>query len=136
MKTVLNDRQKLVLDCIFKQYNTKQSLEYLREQGGFDVTERTLQRDKKFIKNNSLLRLYQIAKIDFRAKHQERKEELEFIKREMYRKYNEITDPYKCILALEHIANINPIISAYEDTARYVIEKSDSNTKQDQTISI
>lgn len=135
MKTALNDRQKLVLECVFKQYTTKQSLTYLREEG-FDVTERTLSRDKNLIKKNSLIRLYQLAKIDFRALHQERKEELEMLKREMYKNYNQITDPYKKILAIERITNILPILSAYEDTARYVLEKSDTDQKPDKTISI
>ena len=135
MKTTLNDRQKLVLECVYKQYSLKQSLDYLKQEG-FNVTERTLTRDKSFIKKNSLLRLYQLAKVDFRSFHQETKEELEVIKKEMWKNYNEIQDPYKKILAAERIANLIPIISAYTDTARYVLEKSDTNKEPVQTLSI
>ena len=45
-------------------------------------------------------------------------------------------DPYKKAKIREMIANLQPIVSAYEDTARYVLEKSDSNTKQIQALSI
>lgn len=135
MKTSLNDRQKLVLECIYKQYSIKKSLEYLQQEG-FDVSDKTLQRDKNFIKKNSLLRLYQLAKIDFRTFHQEHKEEIEMLKREMYKNYEKIIDPYKRILAIERIANLIPIISAYEDTAQYVIEKSNTNKEPIQTIPV
>jgi protein-tyrosine-phosphatase len=136
MKTVLNDRQKIVLECVYKQYSARQSLDYLKQEG-FDISEKTLARDKKFIKTNSLVRLYQMAKIDFRSYHQERKEELELIKSEMWKNYNEIKDPYKKIMASERIANLIPIISAYEDAAQYVIEKSNTNKQEPiQTLSI
>ena len=132
MKTILTDRQKIILETVYKQFSNKQALAYLREQG-YDITERTLQRDRNFIKKNSLLRLYQLAKVDFRSFHQERKEELEMIKREMYKNYNLITDPYKRILAIERITNIIPIISAYEDTAQYVLEKSTTTQESNKT---
>lgn len=129
MKTTLNDRQQIVLECIYKQFSNTQSLFYLKEQG-FEVSESTLKRDKNIIKKNSLLRLYQLAKVDFRSFHQETKEELEIIKKEMWKNYEKIDDPYKKILAAERIANLIPIISAYADTARYVIEKSTSNEQE------
>lgn len=135
MKTYLSDRQKLVLECVYKQYTLRQSLDYLKSEG-FDISEKTLTRDKNFIKKNSLTRLYQMAKIDFRSFHQERKEEIEMLKREMYKNLEKITDPYKKILAIERITNLIPVISAYEDTAQYVIEKSNTNKEQVQTLSV
>ena len=135
MKTYLSDRQKLVLECVYKEYTTRQSLDYLKAEG-FDISEKTFHRDKNFIKKNSLVRLFQLGKIDFRSFHQERLEEIKMLKTEMYRNYNKITDPYKKILASERIINLIPIISAYEDTAQYVIEKSNTHKEQVPTLSI
>lgn len=129
MTKQLNDRQKLVLDTIYKQYSPKQALDYLKAQG-FEINERTLRRDKNFIKRTSIMRIYEFAKIDFRTLHLERKEKLETIEREMWRNYEKIEDPYKKILAIERIANLQPILSAYEDSTQYVLEKSITNTSE------
>lgn len=136
MKTTLNERQKIVLECVYRQLSLKDSLTYLRDQG-FPSSESTLKRDKNFIKKNSLLRLYQLAKVDFRALHQERLEKIKVIESLMWKDMEECDDPYKRAKIKEMIANLQPIISAYEDTAQYVIEKSDTYQKEPvQTISV
>ena len=124
MRTVLNERQKLVLETVYKQYTTTQTLKYLEAQG-FPSSKSTIKRDKNFIRKNSLLRLYQIAKVGFEDQHISKIEKLEMIEKEMWTNYNNVTDPYKRILSLERIANLQPIISAYYDSTRYVLEKSD-----------
>ena len=132
MRTALTERQKIVLETLYKQYTPSQAIDYLREQG-FEASESTLRRDKNYIKKNSLVRLYQIAKVGFEDQHIKRIEKLEMIEREMWTNYNRIVDPYKRILSLERIANLQPIISAYYDSTRYVLEKS--HKQQDTNLS-
>lgn len=124
--SVLNDRQKLILETMITQRTTKQALEYLR-QNGFEITERTLRRDKKIIKEKNLRRLYQIAKMDFQDQHIERIEKLKYIERCMWDDVKECQDPYKRTKIKESIANLQPIISAYYDSTRYVLEKQYPN---------
>mgnify|MGYP006955651250 CR=1 FL=1 len=133
MRTSLNDRQKVVLETIYKQMDTFQALDFLKEQG-YNISARTFRNDKRYIKKNSLVRLYQIAKIGFEDQHISRIEKLEMIEREMWTNYNNVTDPYKRILSLERIANLQPIISAYYDSTRYVLEKSNTPQKPDQSV--
>jgi len=132
LATSLNDRQKVVLETVYKQYKEDKALQYLADEG-FPVSYRTLRRDKKFIQQNALPRLYQIAKLGFEKQHVERIDKLNMIEKEMWTKYEQIEDPYKQVLVLEKIANLQPIISAYYDTTRYVLEKSDS--KPDTSLS-
>lgn len=128
----LNDRQILVLETVHKKFRTEKALEFLKENG-YSVTDRTLRRDKKVIKENALPRLYQFAKIGFETQHVDRIDKLDLIEKEMWLKYEQITDPYKQVLVLEKIANLQPIISAYHDTTRYVLETS--SQKPDTSIS-
>ena len=134
MKTSISDRQKVVLETMYKHYTNDQALEFVRAQG-YNITERTLQRDRKVIKKSALPRLYQIAKIGFEDHFVSRIEKLDLIEKEMWKNYNEITDPYKRILSLERIANVQPIISAYYDSSRYVLEKSPSRQESDKSLS-
>jgi len=120
---------------MYRNLSYEKSLLYLKEQG-FESSESTLKRDKNFIKKNSLLRLYQLAKVDYRSFHQERMEKIKVIESLMWKDIEDCKDPYKKAKIREMIANLQPIVSAYEDTARYVLEKSDSNTKQIQALSI
>lgn len=129
---VLNDRQRLVLEIIHKQIPEKQALAYLKENG-FESSEATLRRDKKKIRENSLQRLYVIAKVGFVTQHINRIDKLEIIEKEMWANYKKITDPYKQVLVLEKIANIQPILSAYYDSSRYALEKS--NNQQTDNLS-
>lgn len=49
----------------------------------------------------------------------------------MWKNYEQINDPYKKNLALERIANILPILSAYVDSANIAIEKMFPNAFKD-----
>lgn len=134
MKTYLSERQKVVLETVYRQLSLTQSLIYLHEQG-FECSPATLKRDKKFIKDNSLIRLYQLAKIDFRTQHLERKEKLELLEKGMWQDLEQCPDAYKRCKIREMIANLLPIISAYQDSTRYVLEKSPTGQEPNQSIS-
>jgi len=44
----------------------------------------------------------------------------------MWENYENIKDPYKKNMTLEKITNPQPIISAYCDSTRYILEKSEN----------
>jgi len=123
--SVINDRQLVVIEATAKHLNTQQSLRYLKERG-FTISERTLRHDKKTIKAKSLQRLYAIAKTGFVDQHMTRIDKLVLIEREMWSNYEKIQDPYKKNITLEKIANLQPILSAYCDSTRYVLEKTEN----------
>lgn len=104
------------------QRTTKQTLEYLKENG-FEITERTLRRDKKRIKEKNLKRLYEITKLYFGDQHIERIQKLRYIEQKLWNDCNECQDPYKRSKIRESIANLQPIISSFIDITRYAIEK-------------
>ena len=81
------------------------------------------------------MRLYQLAKIDFRTQHLERKEKLELLEKGMWQDLEECPDAYKRCKIREMIANLLPIISAYEDSTRYVLEKSPTEQQYDKPLS-
>lgn len=124
---MINDRQLVVIETTAKCLNTSQSLKYLKERG-FTISERTLRQDKKTMKEKSLQRLYAIAKTGFVDQHMKRIDKLAMIEKEMWSNYEKIQDPYKKNIVLEKIANLQPILSAYCDSTRYVLEKSDDRS--------
>jgi len=123
MPQPLHERQILVIEAMNKRLSNQKTLEYLK-QFGYDISNNTLKRDRKKIRDNALPRLYAMAKIGYVDQHINRIDKMEMIEKEMWANYENITDPYKAILALEKIANLQPILSAYYDSSRYVLEKS------------
>jgi DNA-binding transcriptional ArsR family regulator len=120
--SMLSVRQQIIMECMLTQRTTSQTLKIL-EENGYKITDRTLRREKSIIREKNLKKLYQLAKTDFHDQHIQRIQKLMYIEREMLNNYEQITDHYKKNLALERIANLQPILSAYDDTARYVLEK-------------
>lgn len=115
-------RQQIILECMITQRTTKQTLQILKENG-FEITDRTLRREKEIIKEKNRTRLYQIAKIDFHQQHMERIDKLKKIESEMWNDCEACQEPYKKTKIKEAIANLQPIISSYIDATRYVLEK-------------
>jgi len=63
-----------------------------------------------------------MAKVGFVDQHLDKIDKLEVIEKEMWKKYRECKDPYKCVDIVTQIANLQPFISAYCDSTRYVIK--------------
>ena len=70
-------------------------------------------------------RLYLMAKVGFVDQHLDKIDKLECIEKEMWKKYRECKDPYKGVEILTQIANLQPFLSAYYDSIRYVIKCRD-----------
>ena len=86
-------------------------------------------------------RLNLMAKVGFVDQHLDKIDKLEVIEKEMWKKYRECKDPYKGVEILTQIANLQPFLSAYYDSIRYVIKcrdrdfsNSDYTTKDMPTI--
>jgi len=119
----LSVRQQIVMECMITQRTTSQTLDILKEKG-FKITDRTLRREKKIIKEKNLKRLFHIAKTyDFQNEHIERLHKLEYLERGMFDDIKECQDPYKRTKIREMIANLQPIISTYIESTNYVVEK-------------
>lgn len=117
----LSDRQKEVIETITMRLSAKEALIYLHEHG-FLIKEATYYRDKAKLEKMKTERFYLKAKIGFLDQHLDKMDKLEFIEKEMWRKYRECKDAYKGVEILTQIANLQPIISAYYDSTRYVLK--------------
>ncbi len=124
----ITDRQKIVIETITMRLSTKEALIYLHEHG-FPVKEATYYREKTKLENMKMERLYLMAKVGFVNQHLDKIDKLEFIEKEMWKKYKECGDPYKGVEILTQIANLQPFLSAYYDSTRYVIKCREKDLK-------
>jgi hypothetical protein len=122
----ITDRQNVVIETITMRLSTKEALVYLHEYG-FRIKEATFYREKAKLEKTKLQRLYLKAKIGFVDQHLDKIIKLEFIEKEMWKKYRECKDPYKGVEILTQIANLQPIVSAYYESTRYVLERREKD---------
>lgn len=125
---VISDRQKAVLETMKMRLSTNQALKYLKDVG-CNISERTLRNDKNKLNDLKLTRLYHIAKIGFVDQHLEKIDKLELIEKKMWEEYHKEPSPYKRVDILVQIANVQPFLSAYYDSTRYVIECRERNLR-------
>ena len=116
-------RLQIIAECMVTQRTPSQTLEILADHG-FKIGGRQLRRDKQKIKQNNLKKLYRIAETyDFQTDYIQRMNKLEYLERGMFDELKNCTDPYKRTKIRETIINMQPIYTAFQDAARYVIEK-------------
>ena len=120
--SILNDRQKAVIETIRMRLNQKQSLEYLREVG-FDIGQTTFYREKRKVESLKLKRLYHIAKIGFQDQHLDRIDNTELCLKLMWENYHLEQDPFKRFQMLKDIILVQPYLSAYYETTKLIVEK-------------
>jgi hypothetical protein len=118
----LTDRQKIVIETMVMRLSAKEALEYLNDHG-FLIKVATYFREKSKLEKMKMERLYLMAKIGFVDQHLDKIDKLEFIEKEMWKKYRECKDPAKSVNILTQIANLHPILSAFYDSTRYILEK-------------
>ena len=120
--SILNDRQKAVIETIRMRLNEKQSLEYLKEVG-FDIGPATYYREKRKVESMKLKRLYHIAKIGFQDQHLDRIDNTELCLKLMWENYHLEKDPFKRFPMLKDIIIVQPYLSTYYETTKLIIEK-------------
>jgi hypothetical protein len=125
----LTDREKSVVETIRMRLNTKQSLAYLKEVG-FDVSERTLRRDRRKVESLKLKRLYHIAQIGFQDQHLERIDVYEMGFKMMWENVRLEKDPYKQNSMIKDILLLQPYLSAYYEATKLVIDKQQQMTSK------
>jgi hypothetical protein len=125
----LSDREKSVVETIRMRLNVKQSLEYLKEVG-FDISERTLRRDRRKVESLKLKRLYHIAKIGFQDQHLETIDQYEMGFKMMWQNVLRERDPYKQNVMIKDILLLKPYLSAYYEATKLIIDKQQSEYKE------
>ena len=120
--SILNDRQKAVIETIRMRLNEKQSLEYLKEVG-FDIGPATYYREKRKVEQMKLKRLYHIAKIGFEDQHLDRIDIYEMGFKMMWQNVLLEKDPYKRNSMIKDILLLQPYLSAYYEATKLIIDK-------------
>ena len=120
--SILNDRQKAVIETIRMRLNEKQSLEYLKEVG-FDIGPATYYREKRKVEQMKLKRLYHIAKIGFEDQHLDRIDIYEMGFKMMWQNVLLEKDPYKRNSMIKDILMLQPYLSAYYEATKLIIDK-------------
>lgn len=124
--SILNDRQKAVIETIRMRLSEQKSLEYLKEVG-FHCSVATFYREKKKVEHMKLMRLYHIAKIGFQDQHLDRIDNTELCLKLMWENYNKEQDPYKRFQMLKEIILVQPYLSSYYEATKLVIEQKQSS---------
>ena len=118
----LNETQRAVIETIRMRLTEKEALAYLASNDvGFPMSRQTYYRVKKKVNDLKLKRLYNIASVGFEDQHIERIDQLEIIQKLMWSEYRACTSPYQRVLILEKIANVQPLLSAYYDATKEIM---------------
>ena len=121
----LNDKESAVVATMRMRLTIEQSLKY-REDVGYNFSQSTYWRIKRKMQSAKLQGLYHIAKIGFEDQHLERIDNCELILKLMWENYLDCKDPFKRVLILEKIANVQPLLSSYYDSTRAVMKERQS----------
>src|SRR4030095_6729173 len=127
----LNDRQRAVVATIRMRLTREEALAYMRGEG-FPMSESTYGRIKAWIKSTQLQRLHYIAAIGFENQHTTRIETAELIEELMWENYHRCKSPFKRVIILEKISELQPLISAYYDATRAVLEKRKERERESE----
>jgi len=125
----LNDRQRAVVATMRMRLTEKEAMAFLKQEG-FPMSAMTWYRIKAWLKATGLQRMHYIASIGFEQQHNARIENCELIEEQMWENYLLEKSPFKRVIILEKIQNLQPLISAYYDMTRVVLEKRQEQEKE------
>ena len=111
------------------RFSVKEALEYLKEKGN-QMSKRTYYRILGRISSETSKRLFEISK-NMRERHMERIDELETIRKEMWKNYNKCDEPLDRVKILKQIVELLPYISAFDEATAGVIEEVIRNFGKD-----
>lgn len=119
----ITERERGVIETMRMRLNERESLEYLQTYG-FQMSRASLYRHKNNLKKRTRERLSIIAAKTFEEQHLERIDELELIKKLMWENYHKEPAPFKRVIILREIKDVQRYISAYyEATEDFVGDK-------------
>lgn len=117
----LSDKESAVVATMRMRLTIEQSLKYMNDVG-YNISQSTYSRIKRKIQSAKFQRLYHIAKIGFEDQHLDRIDNCELILKLMWENYHDCKDPFKRVIILEKLANVQPILSSYYDITRAVMK--------------
>ena len=88
----------------------KEAVNYLTEHG-YPISDSTLGRIKSELKRNSLSRMHKIVAYEFHQQHLNRIDNCELIAKLMWQEYAKETSPYRRVLILKEIKELQPYLS-------------------------
>jgi hypothetical protein len=119
----ITERERAVIETMSMHLNERESLAYLKTSV-FNMSRASLYRHKNNLKKRTRERLSIIAAKTFEEQHIERIDELELIKKLMWENYHREATPYKRVMILREIKDVQRFISAYyEATEDFITDK-------------
>ena len=99
----------------------KEAVAYLNAEG-YPISNTTLGRIKSELKRNSLSRMHKVAAYEFHEQHLNRIDTCELICKLMWQEYGKETSPYRRVLILKEIKELQPYLSSYYEATKMVLE--------------
>jgi len=126
----ISERERAVVETMRMFLNEREALEYLKTYG-FEMSRASLYRHKNNLKKKTRERLHIIAAKTYEEQHIERIDELELIKKLMWECFNKETAPFKRVMILREIKEVQPLISSYyEVTEDFLNDKKVEKLRQ------
>jgi hypothetical protein len=122
MLSMLNEKEKAVVETITMRFHAPEALDYLKKLG-MVMGLSTYYRYRKKVEEMKLERMQFIAD-HFQELHLEKIDRLELIDRLMWQEYEKETQPYRRVKILETIANAQANVSSYYETSTIALEVS------------
>ncbi len=98
----------------------KEAVAYLNAEG-YPISDATLGRIKSELKRNSLSRMHQVAAYEFHQQHLARIDNCELIAKLMWQEYLRERSPYRRVLILKEIKELQPYLSSYYEATKMVL---------------
>lgn len=117
----LNDREIIVLSTKIMRLQEKDALQYCKVMG-HEMSVPTYYRTLGTISANTMLNLQTIAR-NFQDLHLERIQELELVRRELWKCYHAEEKPMLKARILREIKELQPYYSAYLESTQYILEE-------------
>lgn len=121
LKLPVNDRERAIIACEVMGLKEEFALAYLKSEG-FEMSPGHYYRTKGQLEGTIDKRLFEIAKKGFVRQHMQRIQQLEHVEREHWRNYTREKDSYKRSKILEMITNMQPLMSAFYEATKEVME--------------
>ncbi len=98
----------------------KEAVAYLNAEG-YPISDATLGRIKSELKRNALGRMHKIAAYEFHEQHLNRIDNCELICKLMWENYLRERSPYRRVLILKEIKELQPYLSSYYEATKMVL---------------